>query len=477
MKPAWSGPPLMPRKVSPSRREVAGHHRPRLARAGLGVAGHVADLGVREDPGVELGRLLQLVVEPEAGADGRVRGESHVRTDRATYADSSRHARSLDSKRGLLLGVRARVRPRRRLHAAGGDRRPGGQRARRAGAGEGVPRRRRGGRGLPGAVPDRLRHRRPAPAGHPARGRARARSTRSSSAAPTCCRSSSSALPLVHGTRVLNCAVVIHQGRILGVSAKSYLPTYREFYERRHFAPGDDRRGATIEVVRGRGAVRPRPDLRRLRPSRPQAARRDLRGHVGAGAAERGGVPGRRDRAGQPVRQPDHRRPRRGPPAAGPQRERALQRGVRLRRRRAGRVDDRPELGRPDDGLRVRRAAGRGAAVPRGAGLHDRRHRPRPAAPGPAAAGHPRRQPAYPRRAGRGVPDHRVRARRAHRRRRAAAQGGPVPVRPGRPGAARARLLRGLQHPGLRARAAAHRHRRSRRRSSASAAASTRRTR
>ncbi|HRD62113.1 NAD(+) synthase [uncultured Nocardioides sp.] len=54
--------------------------------------------------------------------------------------------------------------------------------------------------------------------------------------------------PLVHGTRVLNCAVVIHRGRILGVAAKSYLPTYREFYERRHFAPGDDRRGATIRV-------------------------------------------------------------------------------------------------------------------------------------------------------------------------------------------------------------------------------------
>jgi NAD+ synthase (glutamine-hydrolysing) len=55
-------------------------------------------------------------------------------------------------------------------------------------------------------------------------------------------------LPLVHGTRVLNCAAVIHKGRVLGVVAKSYLPTYREFYERRHFAPGDDRRGATIEV-------------------------------------------------------------------------------------------------------------------------------------------------------------------------------------------------------------------------------------
>ena len=54
--------------------------------------------------------------------------------------------------------------------------------------------------------------------------------------------------PLVHGTRVLNCAVVIHRGRVLGVAPKSYLPTYREFYERRWFAPGDDRRGSTIRI-------------------------------------------------------------------------------------------------------------------------------------------------------------------------------------------------------------------------------------
>jgi NAD+ synthase (glutamine-hydrolysing) len=52
--------------------------------------------------------------------------------------------------------------------------------------------------------------------------------------------------PLVHGNRVLNAAVVIHRGRILGVVPKSYLPTYREFYERRWFAPGDDVRGTTI---------------------------------------------------------------------------------------------------------------------------------------------------------------------------------------------------------------------------------------
>jgi len=65
--------------------------------------------------------------------------------------------------------------------------------------------------------------------------------------------------PLVHGTRVLNCAVVIHRGRVLGVSPKSYLPTYREFYERRWFAPGDDRRGSTIRL--GGAEVPFGPDL------------------------------------------------------------------------------------------------------------------------------------------------------------------------------------------------------------------------
>ena len=55
--------------------------------------------------------------------------------------------------------------------------------------------------------------------------------------------------PLIHGGRVLNCAVVVHGGEILGVAPKSYLPTYREFYERRHFAPGDDRRGEWIDLA------------------------------------------------------------------------------------------------------------------------------------------------------------------------------------------------------------------------------------
>ena len=49
--------------------------------------------------------------------------------------------------------------------------------------------------------------------------------------------------PLRHAGRLYNCALVMHRGRLLGVVPKSYLPTYREFYERRQMAPGDQLRG------------------------------------------------------------------------------------------------------------------------------------------------------------------------------------------------------------------------------------------
>ena len=64
--------------------------------------------------------------------------------------------------------------------------------------------------------------------------------------------------PLRYRHRIYNTAVVVHRGRVLGVVPKSYLPTYREFYERRHFAAGDDVRG----VIRLGGADVPfGPDL------------------------------------------------------------------------------------------------------------------------------------------------------------------------------------------------------------------------
>lgn len=49
--------------------------------------------------------------------------------------------------------------------------------------------------------------------------------------------------PLRHRHRIYNTAVVIHRGSVLGVVPKSYLPTYREFYESRQIAAGDDAEG------------------------------------------------------------------------------------------------------------------------------------------------------------------------------------------------------------------------------------------
>jgi NAD+ synthase (glutamine-hydrolysing) len=49
--------------------------------------------------------------------------------------------------------------------------------------------------------------------------------------------------PLRHAQRLYNTALVIHRGRLLGVVPKSYLPTYREFYEKRQIAAGDLMRG------------------------------------------------------------------------------------------------------------------------------------------------------------------------------------------------------------------------------------------
>ncbi|MBX6425999.1 MAG: NAD(+) synthase [Variibacter sp.] len=55
--------------------------------------------------------------------------------------------------------------------------------------------------------------------------------------------------PLRCAGRLYNTAVVIHRGEILGVVPKTYLPSYREFYERRHFNSGAGVRGQSIAVA------------------------------------------------------------------------------------------------------------------------------------------------------------------------------------------------------------------------------------
>ncbi|KQS57411.1 NAD synthetase [Brevundimonas sp. Leaf363] len=46
--------------------------------------------------------------------------------------------------------------------------------------------------------------------------------------------------PIRSGDRLYNCAVVLGEGRVLGVVPKTYLPNYREYYEKRWFSPADD---------------------------------------------------------------------------------------------------------------------------------------------------------------------------------------------------------------------------------------------
>jgi NAD+ synthase (glutamine-hydrolysing) len=55
-------------------------------------------------------------------------------------------------------------------------------------------------------------------------------------------------LPLEVGGLVFNCAAVVHAGRLLGVVPKTYLPNYREFYERRYFASADAARAGAIDL-------------------------------------------------------------------------------------------------------------------------------------------------------------------------------------------------------------------------------------
>ncbi|RCK79383.1 MAG: NAD synthetase [Candidatus Ozemobacter sibiricus] len=48
--------------------------------------------------------------------------------------------------------------------------------------------------------------------------------------------------------RLFNCAAVVHRGRILGLIPKTYLPNYREFYEKRQFCPAAAAPAAAVEI-------------------------------------------------------------------------------------------------------------------------------------------------------------------------------------------------------------------------------------
>ena len=53
---------------------------------------------------------------------------------------------------------------------------------------------------------------------------------------------------LVRNGRLYNCALAIARGEVLGVVPKTFLPNYREFYEKRWFASGAGLTGSTIDL-------------------------------------------------------------------------------------------------------------------------------------------------------------------------------------------------------------------------------------
>ncbi|HMP02953.1 MAG TPA: NAD(+) synthase [Gemmatales bacterium] len=55
-------------------------------------------------------------------------------------------------------------------------------------------------------------------------------------------------VPLMVDDQLYNAAAVIHRGRVLGVVPKAFLPSYREFYEHRWFAPARKARSTTVTV-------------------------------------------------------------------------------------------------------------------------------------------------------------------------------------------------------------------------------------
>jgi NAD+ synthase (glutamine-hydrolysing) len=56
-------------------------------------------------------------------------------------------------------------------------------------------------------------------------------------------------MPLLVEGKIFNCAAVLNSGSILGVIPKTYLPSYREFYEQRWFASSRDARSDTVRLL------------------------------------------------------------------------------------------------------------------------------------------------------------------------------------------------------------------------------------
>lgn len=57
--------------------------------------------------------------------------------------------------------------------------------------------------------------------------------------------------PLRFHGRLFNCAVAIYRGQVLGIVPKTYLPNYREFYEKRQFTPAEGALSKEVSFLGG----------------------------------------------------------------------------------------------------------------------------------------------------------------------------------------------------------------------------------
>ena len=344
------------------------------------------------------------------------------------------------------VGLPPGLRTRRRRDDPHDDRRAGRQRGLAARGRARVPRRRRRPRRVHGAHALGLLDRGPADAGHPARrggrraGRRRRRVRRAHPGA------GGRRAPAARH-RLYNCAVVLHRGRVLGVVPKSYLPNYREFYEppslRRRRRPGRHPCGCPARTSRSGPTWCSRPPTSTASRCTSRSARTcGCRSRPAPRRARRG------DRAGEPLGQPHHGRARRGPPAPRPFGARTVLGGLRLRRGGRRGVHHRPLVGRPDHASTRTATCSPSPSASRPASAT-----PSPTSTSTAAlrsgCGWARSTTTPPPRADgarRSAPSSSLSTRRPAtsglRRRR------PLPVRADRPRPPRARLLRGLQHPG-----------------------------
>jgi len=55
-------------------------------------------------------------------------------------------------------------------------------------------------------------------------------------------------IPFETDNQLFNCAAILHQGRILGLVPKMYIPNYNEFYEKRWFSPALSRISDTVTI-------------------------------------------------------------------------------------------------------------------------------------------------------------------------------------------------------------------------------------